>query len=102
MMKGYKIETYSVKRAESYTKYKETFYLHSENDSDKQVVTWRGFFGGYIYTIIQEYHHHQIKEQDVTIEKNPSFKEDPDTHYEFLSQKELADALNKHLERIYG
>ena len=70
--------------------------------SNTQVVTWRGHFGAYIYTIIQKYHHHLIKEQDVTIEKDPSFKEDPDTHYAFLSQKELADALNKHLDRIYG
>jgi len=101
-MKGCKIETYSVKRSETHTKYKEWFYLHPEDDSNTQAVTWRGHFGGYIYTVIQKYHHHQITEADVTIEKNPSYKEDPDTHYAFLSQKELADALNKHLDRIYG
>ncbi|QLH34178.1 MAG: hypothetical protein HWD62_18860 [Cyclobacteriaceae bacterium] len=68
-MKGCKIETYSVKRSETHTKYKEWFYLHPEDDSNTQAVTWRGHFGGYIYTVIQKYHHHQITEADVTIEK---------------------------------
>ena len=101
-MKDCRIETYSVKRNEPHSKYKESFYLYPENDSNGQVVTWKGHFGPFIYTIIQKYHHHQIKEQDVTIEKNPLFKEDPDTHYAFISPKDLADTLNKHLDRIYG
>ena len=101
-MKGCKIETYSVKPSEPRTMYKEWFYLHPEDNSNDQTVTWRGHFGKHIYTVIQKYHHHQITEADVTIEKNPSYKEEPDTPYAFISQKEIADALNKHLDRIYG
>ena len=100
-MNGCKIETYSVKRAEPHTKYKEWFYLYPDDKSNEQVVTCKGHFGAHIYTIIQKYHHHEVKEQDVTIEKNPAIKEDTETVYAFLSQTELADALNKHLDRIY-
>ncbi len=101
-MSSCKIETYSVKAAEPHSKYKEWFYLYPEDNSNEQVVTWRGHFGAYIYTVIQKYHHRQIKEQDVTIEKNPAFKEDPDTVYASLSHEELTQILNKHLDRIYG
>jgi hypothetical protein len=50
----------------------------------------------HIYTVIQNYHHHQITEADVTIEENPSYKEDLDIHYAFISPKEVAEFLNKH------
>ncbi len=64
--------------------------------------TWKGTWGPYIITALQRHRHHDIKEEDIGFDKNPSHKEDPDTIYALPSKADLAEVLNKHLDRIYG
>lgn len=68
----------------------------------KDPNTWKGYYGKYAITIIQRHRHHDIKEGDVEFEKDPSYKEDPETTYAVPSKAAIAQALNGHLNRIYG
>lgn len=102
-MDGCWIETYYVKRSDPYSMYKDSFSLHVYDDFNPEGPnTWKGYYGKYAITIIQRHRHHDIKEGDVEFEKNPSYKEDPETTYAVPSKAAIAQALNGHLNRIYG
>ncbi len=101
-MKGCRINTYYVKNDQPYTMYKDFFSLHPYNEFTQQGPnTWKGHWGGRTITIIQKHQMSEIKEADVTIERDPDFKEDPETTYGMPSKKEIALALDKHLNEIY-
>ena len=97
------VDTYYVKRDEPYSKYKDTFHLHTYTEFTQQGPNiWKGQYGPYIITIVQQQRHHDIKEEDVSIERNPAYKEDPNIVYALPSKPAIAQALNKYLDRIYG
>ncbi len=102
-MEGCWIDTYYVKRDEPYSKYKDIFHIYPYNEFTQEGPNiWKAHHGPYIITIIQKHRHHDIIEEDVNVEKNPTFKEDPKILYALPSKKDIAGALNKYLDRIYG
>lgn len=102
-MDGCWIDTYYAKRDEPYSKYKDSFHIYLYNDfAQSGPNTWKAHYGAYSITIVQQHRQHDISEDDVVIEKNPSHKENPDILYALPSKKEIANALNKYLDRIYG
>ena len=101
-MDGCWIDTYYVKREEPYSKYKDSFHLFPYNDfSQPGPNIWRAHYGPYIITITQTSRQQDIREEDVIVEENPDAKKDPDIVYA-VSKKDIANTLNKYLDRIYG
>jgi hypothetical protein len=101
-MDGCWIDTYYVKRDEPYSKYKDSFHIYPYSDFTQSGPNiWKAHYGSSIITIVQQHQQHDIEEKDVTIEKNLEFKENPDILYALPSKKEIANALNKYLDRIY-
>lgn len=102
-MDGCWIETYYVKRDEPYSKYKDSFHIYPYNEFTQQGPnTWKAHYGPYLITIVQQHRQHDIEEDDVVIEKNPSHKEDPTIIHALPSKASIAQALNKYLDKIYG
>src|SRR5258706_14961123 len=102
-MDGCWIDTYYVKREEPYSKYKDSFHIHPYNDfSQPWPHIWKANYHQYIITIVQQHQQHELEEKDVAVEINTEVKESPDTVYALPSKREIADALNKYLDRIYG
>lgn len=101
-MEGCWIDTYYVKRDEPHSMYKETFHLYPYNEFTRHGPnTWKAHYGPYRITIIQKHQQHDIEEEDVVVEKNPSFKEEPNIIYALPSKAAIAQALNKHLDSFY-
>jgi hypothetical protein len=101
-MKGCRVDAYFVKRDQPHSRYKDFFSLNPYNDfAQPGPNIWKGHWAGRTITVIQQHQHSEIKEEDVTIEKDPAHKEDPDTVYGLPSKEEIVLALNKHLDRIY-
>lgn len=102
-MNGCWIDTYYVKRDEPYSKYKDTFHIYPYDEIKQQGPnTWKAHYGPYIITIVQKHQQHDIAEEDVIIEKNPAFKEDPNIIHALPSKNVIAQALNNYLDNIYG
>jgi hypothetical protein len=101
-MKSCRIDAYYVKRDQPYTRYKDFFSLHVYNEFTQQGPNiWKGHWNKCTITVIQQHPMSEIKESDVTIERDSDYKEDLDTSYGMPSRKEIALALDKHLNEIY-
>lgn len=101
-MNSCEVETYYLDRDKPYNKFKDSFYLHAADFKRQEPTTWKGRHGKYIVTIIQVHRQHDITEEDVTIEIDPSFKEDEKIVFPVPSKKIIARTLNTHLDKIYG
>lgn len=102
-MKGCRIDTYYIRKDQPHTKYNDWFNLNVDNEFTQQGPnTWKGHWHGRTITVIQQHQMSEIKESDVTIEMDAHYEEDPNTAYGMPSKEEIAIALNKHLNELYG
>ena len=101
-MKGCRIDTYFVKRSEPHSSYEDFFMLRVFGDFKHSGPNiWKGHYGSNIITVTQRGVQSDIRDQDITIEKNPDVKEDPDIVYAIPSKVNIALILDKHLNEIY-
>lgn len=102
MVNDCRIDSYYVKPDEPYTKYNDSFYLYTHNEfSQSGPNTWKGHFGPYSITVIQQHRQYEITEEDVKIEKNDNYKSDSDIKHGLPSRSAIAKALNEHLDEIF-
>ncbi|MEQ9404791.1 MAG: hypothetical protein RIM99_14460 [Cyclobacteriaceae bacterium] len=102
-MEGCKIDTYYLKKGQSHSKYSDFFYLNVCNDFKQDGPNiWKGSFGLFTISVEQRGRQSEITENDVTIERNDEFKEDPEIIYPRPFKDQIATAMNKHLDNLYG
>lgn len=102
-MEACRIKTYYVMRSDPRKRYTDSFYLDVDGEFKQDGPnTWTGAYGKAKITVVQRHQHHDISEQDVQVEPNPSYIEDPEISYAAPSPSAVAAALNEHLNRIYG
>jgi hypothetical protein len=101
---GCTIQSYYTTKDDAYARHHDFFLLHVYDDfKPNGPNTWTGTYGPYSVTVIQRGKHSDIREEDVSFERNPSFKEDPVITSHYVPSKEvIAKILNNHLNKIYG
>lgn len=102
-VKSCRIDASYVKSGEPHSRYKDFFFLYPPEDFKYNGPNeWKGHYGGYIITIIQQNVMSDIREEDITIEKRPDYKKEEGITYAIPFKEDLAQKLNGHLNGIYG
>jgi hypothetical protein len=100
---GCKIDAHYVMSGEPPSRHKDSFMLNTDDDEFKYngPNIWKGRYGGYLITIIQQNTMSQIREEDITIEKQQDYKNEEGIVYAIPLKEDLAQKLNQYLNEIY-
>lgn len=101
-IKGCTIDIYYIKSGEPHSRYKDSLRLNVfEEFKHNGPNIWKGQYREYIITITQRDAMSDIREEDITIEKQPDYKKEEGIIYARPSKEELAQKLSEHLNEIY-